>query len=123
MKKWNVLIDLLSSPVYAYPATSALKEAGAPALQVLETLPTVMHTDGGFVMDWVSAGPEGVKASVSPAKLVNGPSTETCLQSPWVTVKVWRSGYPARVLMDYNTGIVCAPRRTRMSCLAAGDAG
>ncbi len=33
---WNVLIDLLSSPVYAYPAASALKEAGAPALQVLE---------------------------------------------------------------------------------------
>jgi ATP:ADP antiporter, AAA family len=34
---WNVLIELLSSPVYAYPAASALKEAGAPALMVLET--------------------------------------------------------------------------------------
>ncbi len=34
---WNVLIDLLSSPVYAYPAASALKEAGPPALQILET--------------------------------------------------------------------------------------
>lgn len=33
---WNVLIELLSSPVYAYPAASALKEAGPPALQVLE---------------------------------------------------------------------------------------
>jgi ATP:ADP antiporter, AAA family len=33
---WNVLIDLLSSPVYAYPATSALKEAGPPALPILE---------------------------------------------------------------------------------------
>ncbi len=34
---WNVLIDLLSSTVYAYPAASALKEAGPPALQILET--------------------------------------------------------------------------------------
>jgi AAA family ATP:ADP antiporter len=34
---WNVLIELLSSPVYAYPAASALKEAGAPALLVLES--------------------------------------------------------------------------------------
>jgi AAA family ATP:ADP antiporter len=34
---WNVLIDLLSSPVYAYPAASALKEAGQKALHILET--------------------------------------------------------------------------------------
>jgi AAA family ATP:ADP antiporter len=33
---WPVLIDLLSSPVYAYPAAAALKEAGIPALPVLE---------------------------------------------------------------------------------------
>jgi ATP:ADP antiporter, AAA family len=34
---WPVLIDLLSSPAYSYQAISALKEAGQPALQVLET--------------------------------------------------------------------------------------
>jgi hypothetical protein len=34
---WNVLIELLSSPVYAYPAASALKEAGQKALHILET--------------------------------------------------------------------------------------
>lgn len=34
---WPVLIDLLSSPAYSHQAISALKEAGSPALQVLET--------------------------------------------------------------------------------------
>ncbi len=34
---WPVLIDLLSSPAYSHQSISALKEAGAPALQVLET--------------------------------------------------------------------------------------
>jgi len=34
---WGVLIELLSSPVYAHSAASALKEAGEPALLTLET--------------------------------------------------------------------------------------
>ncbi|MEQ1587409.1 MAG: hypothetical protein ABL895_16105 [Cyclobacteriaceae bacterium] len=34
---WNVLIELLSSPMYAHQAASALKEAGEPVLQILET--------------------------------------------------------------------------------------
>jgi len=34
---WGVLIELLSSPVYAHAAASALKEAGEPALLILET--------------------------------------------------------------------------------------
>ena len=34
---WNVLIELLSSPTYSSRAASALKEAGQPALQHLET--------------------------------------------------------------------------------------
>lgn len=34
---WPVLIDMLSSPAYSHQAISALKEAGAPVLQVLET--------------------------------------------------------------------------------------
>jgi hypothetical protein len=34
---WPVLIDMLSSPAYSHQAISALKEAGAPALSVLET--------------------------------------------------------------------------------------
>jgi AAA family ATP:ADP antiporter len=34
---WNVMIDLLSSPVYGYQAAAALKEAGEPALNILET--------------------------------------------------------------------------------------
>jgi hypothetical protein len=33
---WNVLIELLSSPRYAHQAASALKEAGAPVLPILE---------------------------------------------------------------------------------------
>lgn len=33
---WNVLIEMLSSPVYSHQAASALKEAGAPALAHLE---------------------------------------------------------------------------------------
>ncbi len=34
---WNVLIELLASPSYSHAAASALKEAGEPALQYLET--------------------------------------------------------------------------------------
>jgi AAA family ATP:ADP antiporter len=34
---WPVLIDMLSSPAYSHQAISALKEAGTPALQILET--------------------------------------------------------------------------------------
>jgi hypothetical protein len=34
---WNVLIEMLSSPMYSHQAASALKEAGATALQTLET--------------------------------------------------------------------------------------
>ncbi|HRE66227.1 MAG TPA: HEAT repeat domain-containing protein [Cyclobacteriaceae bacterium] len=34
---WNVLVELLASPRYAHQAASALKEAGPPALAVLET--------------------------------------------------------------------------------------
>ncbi len=34
---WPVLIDMLSSPMYSNQATAALKEAGVPALQVLDT--------------------------------------------------------------------------------------
>jgi AAA family ATP:ADP antiporter len=34
---WPVLIDMLSSPGYSHQAASALKEAGSPALNVLET--------------------------------------------------------------------------------------
>ena len=34
---WNVLIELLSSPTYSSQAAAALKEAGEPALQYLET--------------------------------------------------------------------------------------
>jgi len=34
---WNVLIELLSSPVYAHQAASALKEAGEPVLPILES--------------------------------------------------------------------------------------
>ena len=34
---WPVLIDMLSSPAYSHQAVSALKEAGEPSLQVLET--------------------------------------------------------------------------------------
>ena len=34
---WPVMIDMLSSAVYSNAVTAALKEAGAPALQVLDT--------------------------------------------------------------------------------------
>ena len=34
---WPVLIDMLTSPVYSNQASAALKEAGVPALQVLDT--------------------------------------------------------------------------------------
>ena len=34
---WNVLIELLSSPSYAHQAAAALKEAGEPALEALES--------------------------------------------------------------------------------------
>jgi hypothetical protein len=34
---WNVLVEMLSSPLYSHQAASALKEAGAAALQHLET--------------------------------------------------------------------------------------
>ncbi len=34
---WNVLIDLLSSPLYSHQAASALKEAGVPVLHYLDT--------------------------------------------------------------------------------------
>lgn len=34
---WNVLIELLTSPLYAHQAASALKEAGEPVLPILES--------------------------------------------------------------------------------------
>lgn len=34
---WNVLVEMLSSPLYSHQAASALKEAGSAALQHLET--------------------------------------------------------------------------------------
>jgi AAA family ATP:ADP antiporter len=40
---WNVLIELLSSPLYAHQAASALKEAGEP---VLPTLDSAFHKSG-----------------------------------------------------------------------------
>ncbi len=36
-ESWNVLIELLGSPSYSHAAAAALKEAGEPALQHLET--------------------------------------------------------------------------------------
>lgn len=36
-ESWPVLIDMLSSPMYSNQATAALKEAGTPALQVLDS--------------------------------------------------------------------------------------
>ncbi len=41
----------------------------APWSEVLRSLPEIVHTEGGFVMDWVSAGPHGVRPSLNPAKL------------------------------------------------------
>lgn len=43
LETWNVLIELLSSPSYSHQAAAALKEAGEPAL---ETLESAFHKSG-----------------------------------------------------------------------------
>ncbi len=52
----------------------AKRAPGQPWGEVLASLPAMVHTDGGFVMDWVSAGPSGVKPSVNPATPTSAPS-------------------------------------------------
>ena len=73
-KTWFVNPSYLPPPLLMY---FARREPISPWRQVLQSLPAVLHTEGGFVMDWVAAGPAGVRASVNPAKLVNGTSSET----------------------------------------------
>ena len=71
---WFVNPSYLPPSLLAY---FAKKQPQQPWRQVLESLPTVVHTNGGFVMDWVSAGSVGVRPSVSPNLLLNGTSTAT----------------------------------------------
>jgi endoglucanase len=71
---WFVNPSYLPPELLAY---FAKRNPVSPWQQVIDNLPAVLHTDGGFVMDWVSAGPAGIRASVSPSKLINGPSNDT----------------------------------------------
>jgi endoglucanase len=71
---WFVNPSYMPPPLLAY---FARRTPLSPWREVQKNLPAVLHTDGGFVMDWVSAGSGAVRGSVNPAKLVKGPSTET----------------------------------------------
>ena len=61
------------NPSYLPPALLqyfAKRAPGQPWGEVLASLPTLVQTDGGFVMDWVSAGAKGVRPSVNPGTLL-----------------------------------------------------
>ena len=73
-KTWFVNPSYLPPPLLVY---FAKRDPIAPWRQVLQSLPAVLHTEGGFAMDWMAVGPGGVRGVVNPAKLVNGKSTET----------------------------------------------
>jgi endo-1,4-beta-D-glucanase Y len=75
---WFLNPSYMPPPLLVY---FAKRDPQGPWEQVLQTLPAVMHTEGGFAMDWMSAGSSGVRASVNPSKLVNGSSTETPIGS------------------------------------------
>ena len=72
-KTWIVNPSYLPPPLLVY---FARRDPISPWRQVLQSLPAVLHTEGGFVMDWVAAGQGGVRGVVNPAKLVNGASNE-----------------------------------------------
>ena len=66
------------NPSYLPPsllAYFAKRQPQMPWRQVLDSLPQIVATDGGMVMDWVSAGEFGVRPSVNPSLLRQGPST------------------------------------------------
>jgi endo-1,4-beta-D-glucanase Y len=67
-KTWYVNPSYLPPELLEY---FAKRNPVSPWKQVLESLPKVLHTDGGFAMDWVSAGPNGVRPAVSPAKTLS----------------------------------------------------
>jgi endoglucanase len=66
---WYVNPSYLPPPLLAY---FAKREPGQPWGEVLESLPQIVHSNGGFVMDWVSATPQGVRPSLNPALLAAG---------------------------------------------------
>jgi len=62
-KSWFV------NPSYAPPellAYFAKRDPAGPWKDVLASLPAVLHTNGGFAMDWMTAGPGGLRASLPP---------------------------------------------------------
>jgi endoglucanase len=50
----------------------AKREPEGPWRDVVASLPKVLHTEGGFAMDWMKTGPTGLHASAPPSKLVTG---------------------------------------------------
>jgi len=57
------------NPSYAPPALLAYfakRDPAGPWKDGLASLPAVLHTQGGFAMDWMTAGPGGVQASLPP---------------------------------------------------------
>ena len=69
---WFVNPSYMPPPLLAY---FAKRNPAQPWGEVLDSLPAILQTNGGFVMDWVSAGATGVKPSVNPGMLMTGLSS------------------------------------------------
>ena len=66
---WYINPSYLPPSLLAY---FAKRQPQQPWKQVAESLPTLVQTNGGFVMDWMAAGATNVHPTVAPSLLVNG---------------------------------------------------
>ena len=74
---WYVNPSYLPPSILQYFARRA---PGQPWGEVLASLPTLLQSRGNFVMDWVTAGPAGVRPSINPGLL--GSSTTGMSATP-----------------------------------------
>lgn len=72
-QSWFANPSYLPAPLLTY---FARRTPQGPWHDVLASTPTILHTKGGFAMDWVKVDPTGVYPSVNPARLIRGPVTD-----------------------------------------------
>lgn len=72
-QSWFANPSYLPAPLLTY---FARQYPQAPWRDVLASTPTIIHTQGGFAMDWVKVDATGVHPSVNPSRLVRGPVTD-----------------------------------------------
>lgn len=72
-QSWFANPSYLPAPLLTY---FSRRSQSGPWRDVLASTPTLIHTQGGFAMDWVLVNPGGVHPSVSPSRLTRGPVTD-----------------------------------------------